>query len=54
MCERIKPTKLKNKKIPLSGHFTIPKEKSRKEAQSTPISHKYMTAHFPDLVQAPQ
>ena len=40
--------KMENKKYHTVG--TIPKSKSQKEAKSIPLTHKYMTGHFPGLV----
>jgi hypothetical protein len=28
--------------------------RNRRKSKSTPLAHKYMTVHFPDLAQAPQ
>ena len=38
----------------MSEKFRNPTEKSQKEAKTTPLTHKYMTAHFPGLIQALQ
>ena len=37
-----------------SEHFQNPTEKLYKEARLIPVTYKYMTAHFPGLVQALQ
>ena len=47
----------KNEKKPkttLSEQFQKPIEKSPNEAKSVPLTHKYMTAHFPGFAQALQ
>jgi len=45
---------MKNKKYHTAGRFPKSNRKIVKEAKSIPLTHKYMTAHFPDLVQALQ
>ena len=41
---------MKNTKYHTVGTFPNPIEISSKEANSIPLTHKYMTAHFPDLI----
>jgi hypothetical protein len=49
--DTILKTAMKLKTI-LSEKFQNQISKSQKEAKSTPLKQKYMTAHFPGLVQA--
>ena len=46
--------KWKNKKNIQWEDFQNPKSKSCKEAKYIPLTHKYMTVHFPGLAQAHQ
>jgi hypothetical protein len=45
--------KWKTKNTTLSEQFTNKVLKSDKESKSIPLTYKYMTTHFPGLVQAP-
>ena len=42
--------KMENKNITLSEHLQNTIGRSEKKAKSIHLTHKYMTAHFPDLV----
>ena len=46
--------KLKSKKYHLDEEYQYQISKSQKEAKLIPLTHKYMTAHVPVLVQALQ
>ena len=39
------------KKTTISEQFKNPIEGSQRETQLIPLTHKYMTAHFPGLIQ---
>ena len=45
-------SKMKNNKSALSDQLNNQISKSLKEGKSIPLTHKYMTSHFPSLVQA--
>jgi len=47
----MKKNNKKTQNITPSEQFQNTIEKSQKDAKSIPLIHKYMTAHFPDLVQ---
>ena len=44
--------KKKKKNTTLSEQFKNLKSKYQKDAKSIPLTHKYMSAHFPDMVWA--
>jgi len=49
-----KNDKMKTKKHYTFGTFPKFNKQNRKKANSIPLTHKYMTAHFPDFAQALQ
>ena len=61
MCKEVKcfiliisNNEINNRNTTLSERFQNPIEKSQIEKNSIPLTHKYMTAHFPGLVRALQ
>jgi hypothetical protein len=46
--------KMQNKEYNTVGTFLKSQRKYYEEAKFIPLTHKYMTAHFPGLVQACQ
>ena len=52
MCCIVCITIIFKKNTALSEHFKNSIEKSQKESKSMTLTHKYMTDHFSDLIQA--